>query len=637
MATSHPLFSVLVGAAALSLSAPPLRAQDPAVDHWSAVHPIFAARCFECHAGERRKGGLSLGTRDGLLRGGSSGAVITAGDAGKSRLIELVTSTDPFERMPPEGAPLSEDEVEALREWIDAGAPWGITEHDANTYSAPLALLEPAGADASTDPGAANLIDARLGAAPAGGLASDAEFARRVHLDVIGLLPSPAALAAFLADDAPGKRAALVEALLSDDTGYAEHWMSFWNDLLRNDFQGTGYIDGGRSQITAWLFDALAQNMPYDAFVRELIAPSSAAAEGFIKGIVWRGDNVVVQRAPMQAAVNVSQVFLGVNLKCAACHDSFVSDWSLAQTFALANCFSETPLSLTRCDTDLGVPAEYGFLWPTLGDIDGAAPRAARMARVAELVTARDNGYFTRTIVNRLWALLMGRGLVEPLDELEREPWDPALLDGLARDFIERGYDLRALLRTILTSDAYQRRSVATPEVAEAGFVFQGPSVRRMTAEQFYDALGSVTGAWQAEPRFELPPPRDTAAAARAEGVVRAWRVPFDPLSKALGRTAREQVTTRRETAGTTMQALELANGATLDGHLRRGAEALRATWQGSASALVDGSSCAPYSARPATPSARSRWRPSTPKQARSHRPASRTSCGRSACCPSSN
>jgi hypothetical protein len=446
----------------------------------------------------------------------------------------------------------------------------------------------------------------------AGQTVTDAVFARRVYLDITGLLPTPDELAEFVADQTADKRAVLVELLLADDQGYAEHWMSFWNDVLRNDFQGTGYIDGGRAQITDWLYDALYTNKPYDQFVRNLIAPENPASEGFIKGIVWRGDNAVVQQAPMQAAINVSQVFLGLNLKCSACHDSFVNDWSLAQTFALANVFSDEPMTQVRCETNLGIPADYAFLWPELGAVDGAKPRTERMVQVANLVTTQQNGYFTRTIVNRVWALMMGRGIVEPLDSIDLEPWHPAMLDGLALDFIAQGYDLRHLIRTIATSQAYQWKAVPASEIAEATYVFRGPTVRHLSAEQYYDALASMTGVWQANPKFVLPQDKTPEEIARQEEIakkaaggitegaapesntvagrkqqVRAWRVPVDPLMKALGRTPREQVTTRRETQGTTLQALELSNGTTLYQQIQLSAEALRTEWTGTPEGLI--------------------------------------------------
>src|SRR5262249_54570125 len=116
----------------------------------------------------------------------------------------------------------------------------------------------------------------------------DRTFARRVSMDVVGLLLSPEELQAFHRDRSPDKRARLVRRLLADSRNYATHWLSFWNDLLRNDYTGTGYIDGGREQITGWLYHALESNLPYDRFVQQLVNPTPES-EGFVKGIVWRG------------------------------------------------------------------------------------------------------------------------------------------------------------------------------------------------------------------------------------------------------------------------------------------------------------------------------------------------------------
>src|SRR4029077_6327644 len=118
----------------------------------------------------------------------------------------------------------------------------------------------------------------------------------RVYLDVVGLLPEPEKLDEFLTDQRSDKRTRLVQELHRDDVTYAEHWLTFFNDLLRNDYTGTGFITGGRKQITTWLYRALVENMPYDQLVRELIAPT-AESEGFIQGIRWRG-NVNASQSP---------------------------------------------------------------------------------------------------------------------------------------------------------------------------------------------------------------------------------------------------------------------------------------------------------------------------------------------------
>jgi hypothetical protein len=213
--------------------------------------------------------------------------------------------------------------------------------------------------------------------------------------------------------------------------------------------------------------------------------------------------------------------------------------------------------------------AETKFLWPELGAIDGSAPLDERRARVAELVTAPENGRFARVFVNRAWEALMGRGIVEPMQDIESEPWSADVLDWLAVDFAENGYDVKALLAQITTSKTYQLESDLHERVDGEAYVFRGPRVRRMTAEQFYDAMSRVTGAWQDDPKFEPPPDSDS----RSAGTVRAWRVNADPLMVALGRPNREQVTMRRPTEYSRLQALELTNGATLAAYMTEAAD----------------------------------------------------------------
>ena len=284
---------------------------------------------------------------------------------------------------------------------------------------------------------------------------------------------------------------------------YAEHWLSFWNDLLRNDYSGTGYIDGGRKQITPWLYQALLENKPYDQFARELIAPTSAS-EGFARGIQWRGVVSAGQTIPIQFAQSVGQTFLGINLKCASCHDSFIDRWTLDDAYGLAAIYSDKPLQLYRCDKATGREAKASWLFPELGQVDPAAPPADRLKRLAELMTHPENGRFSRTIVNRLWHRLMGHGIVHPVDAMQTAPWSSDLLDFLASDFVEHGYDLKHTLELICTSAAYQSRSESVqPGQDDHGFHFAGPRAKRMTSEQFVDAVWQLTGT--APTSFDAP------------------------------------------------------------------------------------------------------------------------------------
>jgi len=325
--------------------------------------------------------------------------------------------------------------------------------------------------------------------------ASDLRFARRVWLDLQGLLPPDDELATFLKDRRADKRQRLVQRLLADRRAYADHWLTFWNDTLRNAYQGTGFIDDGRRQITGWLYKSLYENKPYDQFVRELISPVPGS-EGFIRGVVWRGVINASQRREMQAAQNIGQVFLGTNLKCASCHDSFINDWKSSQIWALASVFAEKPLEIHRCDKPTGVVAEAAFLYPALGALDTGQDRAKRLVQLSRLLTSPRNERFARTISNRIWAQLLGRGLVEPVDEMDHPAWHPELLNWLASDLVQHNYDLQHLMEQICTSRTYQGQSAAAPAPEQADFVFHGPLVKRMSAEQFVDAVSELTHDW---------------------------------------------------------------------------------------------------------------------------------------------
>jgi cytochrome c553 len=489
----------LVAVAATATAAQEAALPAPAarvVDFSRDIKPILTASCVRCHARGQAKGGLSIETREALLEGGDMGAAVIPGDSAKSRLLALVAGLEPDLVMPQKGSRLKPEQIALLRAWIDQGVPWDAGVTFARTPPRnlhpkqpvlPMASHETHPIDRLLEPYFANhgiratVVDDRV-------------FARRVYFDVVGLPPSPVELRAFLADTRPDKRTLLVERLLADRIRYAEHWLTFWNDMLRNDYRGTGYIDGGRRQISAWLYRALVTNMPYDRFVAELVNPVPES-EGFSKGIVWRGVVNASQTPQMQAAQNVSQVFMGVNLKCASCHDSFINEWQLADAYGLAGIYANAPLEMVECDRPVGRTAPMKFLYRELGNVDSAAPRAERLKQLAALITAPKNGRLPRTIVNRWWARFMGVGLVEPVDDMEQPAWHPDLLDWLAEDLVANGYDLKKTIERILTSRAYQMPSGGG--AAGDAYVFRGPAVRRLSAEQFADALSAVTGMWQ--------------------------------------------------------------------------------------------------------------------------------------------
>ena len=425
------LFLLLLPAAAFAAELPP-PANHP-VDFVKDIQPLFELSCVKCHGKGKDSGGFSLETRTSFFKGGDTGPAAEPGNAAKSLVLELVAGLDPDNVMPQRGKRWTAEQVGLLRAWLDQGAKWP----EGFTFAKPPAKnLMPR--KVALPPGDGNPVDrvlaayfAESGITPAQPVA-DAAFARRAYLDTIGLLPTPEQLADFEKNTAADKRASLVRALLAHDRDYADHWLTFWNDLLRNDYKGTGFIDGGRKQITGWLHTALRENMPYDRFVAELVNPNFAS-EGFTSGILWRGNVNASMRPAMQAAQSVSQVFLGVNLKCASCHDSFVNDWALADCYGLAAVYTDEEMELVRCDKPQGKKAKVRFLYPEIGTIATGLDRGARTQRLAELMLSPKNGRLSRTVVNRLWARLLGRGFEEPLDDMEKPRGIPICSTGSRR------------------------------------------------------------------------------------------------------------------------------------------------------------------------------------------------------------
>lgn len=468
-----------------------------AVDFAHDVMPVLRKHCAECHAGASKKGGLAINTRAELLAGGESGSVVIPGDAARSRLIELVESTDDAEWMPPKGSRVSAAEIQTLKNWISEGLSWDAEiTLDRSAWEPPLkprVVVLPSVQGGRNHP-IDRLLDLDLAkrGQPMPPAISDAAFLRRATLDSIGLLPTPEELQAFVANPADDKRETQISQLLANDIAYADHWLTTWNDLLRNDYTGTGFITGGRSQITTWLYASLRKNQPYDEFVRELIAPGAESA-GFINGIKWRGNVNSSQTLEIQFAQNISQVFLGINMKCASCHDSFIDRWTLSEAYNLAAIYAETPLELNRCDKPTGQMATAKWIFPELGDVDPAASKPERLKQLAELMTHPENGRFTRTVVNRIWERLMGRGIVHPVDAMHTRPWNEDLLDYLAVHFAEDDYDLRKFIRFVMTSQAYQSQGAIFQEEPGEDYVYAGPIAKRMTAEQLLDSIWQIT------------------------------------------------------------------------------------------------------------------------------------------------
>ena len=461
------------------------------------VRAIFAHNCYQCHSTAKRKGGLALDHEEGVFAGGDSGPILIKGAADNSEIIRrLQLPRDHDDAMPPKGKILSQESIDLIALWINQGAPWA--QQGLKVFrEAPLALTKsniPKPVDGLDNP-----IDLFVNQYfEKQGInwprfVSDSQFMRRAYLDITGLLPTPEAMQEFSADPKPNKRHTLIQELLSDNESYTLHWLSFWNDLLRNDYSGPGFITNGRKQITNWLYTSLLESKPYHQMVKELIDPTSES-EGFIKGIQWRGFVNASQRTELQAAQNISQSLLGLNLKCASCHNSFINNLTLDQAYGFANVFADSSLQIYRCDKPTGRYTKTSFIYPELGEVVSDS-LVDRLRLLADVIVKPENGRLYRTLVNRFWDRLFGRGIIAPVDEMDKLPWSQELLDWLAADFIDNGYDLKHILATIMSSKTYQLPAVdyGSPyEVASEAFVFRGPTPRRMTAEQFADAVSQT-------------------------------------------------------------------------------------------------------------------------------------------------
>lgn len=600
------------------------------------VRAIFAHNCYKCHGPEKIKGDLRLDRRDMIFKGGENGPVVIPGDPAASDLYRRITlPSNHKDAMPSKGRKLSDEDIAVINFWIQKGAPWPDSSEKNIFRLAPLAPRNPTLPMATEN--LTNPIDLWTNQYFTANkiiwpkVVDDKTFLRRISLDLIGLVPSTEALEKFTKDPRKNKREIWIRKLITQKDDYTLHWLSFWNDALRNDYTGTGYITGGRRNITTWLFNSLKSNKPYDQFVKELLNPTDES-NGFIEGIKWRGVVNASQRTEMQAAQNVSQVFLGLNLKCTSCHNSFISDWKLTDAYAFANIFADTSLEINRCDKPTGKFTGARMLWKELGAIDSSAKREEKLAQLATNMVQASNGRFYRTIVNRIWAQLMGRGLIEPVDVMDNEAWSQDLLDWMAFNFQKNNSDIKELLFLITSSNTYQLPSVSfndASKIISPQYVFKGRLRKRMSAEQFADAAStiitpifydsmSITYVDKKAVLEEIKKQKERQEKKKAEdkkkkkdknkdkehiarekkekekkekekkekkmmapkklppiigaAFVRASLVNNNPFLISLGRPTRETVSTTRESQSNLLQALELTNGDRFNSMITKGA-----------------------------------------------------------------
>jgi mono/diheme cytochrome c family protein len=450
------------------------------VEFYAKVFPILEGSCLECHQGGKAKGSLHLDSRAGALKGGKSdGPAIVPGDPAKSPLLTRIKSEDPDEAMPPVGHRLDAADIATIEQWIKEGAVWP-------EYRTLATTVNP--------------------------LTADLAFLRRVTLDTVGVPPSPAEIAAFAADTSADKRAKAIDRLLHDPRA-ADHAMGYWQDVLAENPNILNPTLNNSGPFRWWIHESLLDHKPLDLMVTELLRLKGSSAAGGPAGFGIASQNDV----PMAAkATIVTTAFLGMETKCARCHDAPAHTAKQEQVFALAALLETKPVKvpltssvsmaklreggrkpLIEVTLEPGASVEPHWPFPELSQesvadelaLDPKDPRD----RLATLVTAPQNERFAQVMANRLWARVMGRGLVE-------QPWDwersknshPELLRWLGRELVRSGYDADHVLRLILNSHAYQRAT--DPTLRQTSPLFASPAPRRLSAEQVVDSMFAATG-----------------------------------------------------------------------------------------------------------------------------------------------
>jgi hypothetical protein len=335
-------------------------------------------------------------------------------------------------------------------------------------------------------------------------LCTDAEFIRRVSLDLTGQPPTAERVKAFLADPAESrvKRERLVDELLASDA-FVQNWANKWSDLLQCNSTTLG--QKGLWTFRTWIADSVAANKPYDQFVRELL---------LAKGSSYTNPAVNYYRTlkdPGKITEDVSQTFLGIRFNCNKCHDHPFEKWTQTQYYEFgANFarvafkkgqvgdeqivyvnFDETPVKHPKTDKAVTAMVPYaGELYKSVADA------ADRRQAFVEWLTSAENPYFAKSMANRTWSYFFGRGIIDPVDDIRASnpAANPALLEALTKDFIDHQFDVRHLMRTICTSRTYQLSVKSNKWNEDDKINFSHALPRRLGAEQLVDAIAVATG-----------------------------------------------------------------------------------------------------------------------------------------------
>jgi len=433
-----------------------------------------------------------------------------------------------------------------------------------------LLAAEPAGASSGDALDVARMIDrhieaghAAAGAKPAA-LADDAEFFRRINLDLAGRIPQVAEVREFLADPSPDKRRRAIERLLASNA-YVANFVNVYRSLLLPEADASFEARFLVPPFENWLRKKLTDNTPYNEFVRELMTVSFAGDRrqavdptGQANEASPAGFYLAKEGKPENLAAATARMFLGIRLECAQCHNHPTAHWKQEQFWSYAAFFAGLQrqgnqnifanLREVQARRELAIPNTETIVQACF--LDGKEPdwqgRSGPRAVLADWMTSRDNPYFAKAAVNRMWAHFFGIGLVDPVDDLDVEnpPSHPELLDELARQFIASGYDQKFLIRAITLSKAYQLSSIRSDTSQDDPRLFARMNVKGMTPEQIFESVSVAIGYRDSEPRN------------RQAGIIE----PTSPRAEFLARFA-GSVDKKTETQTSILQALALMNG----------------------------------------------------------------------------
>lgn len=402
-------------------------------------------------------------------------------------------------------------------------------------------------------------------------LAEDAVFLRRVYLDILGVLPTAEEARAYHADEDPDKRARLIDTLL-DRPEFADVWAMKWAESLRV-ASTTALKPKGMHRYNDWLREAITQNKPLDELVRELLTASGGT---FAKPA---SNFYVIEPSPTLMAENVTQVFMGVQITCAQCHNHPFERWTMEDYYSFSSFFAQVGRKSSSDPREQIVFNQGSGEVKNLKDgqvmkpkfLGGAEPDTAgrdRRELLAEWLTAPENPWFAKNIANRVWAHFFGKGIVDPVDDVRvsNPPSNAPLLEKLAQRLIETDYDLRGLVRDVCNSYAYQQASAPRDPNIRDERNFAYAYMRRLPAEQLLDAVCQTT---KTRVKFAALP-----LGARAMQVANGDSGNY--FLDVFGRPKRESVCAcERGNEPTLAQTLHLINGNTIQSAITQGGNVL--------------------------------------------------------------